>query len=127
MDSLRKSPQASPVPEEQQDSSLSSTYAPAERSLEMAFFYPAKTQKRTISWKKTFWVLITAIFLTLFGIVAFFLYKSLSISHTIQNRNDVPASFFSDVRRLASSLIEKRPLLRGEADGRIDILLLAPQ
>ncbi len=75
-------------------------------------------------WKRIFFVLIASILLAFGSLVAFFLYKSLSISHSIQIDNSPSTSFFSDVRRLASSFIEKRPLLRGEADGRIDILLL---
>lgn len=121
MDSLRKSPPETPVfPAEPRTEYLPpvsfspETYAPA-----------ARASQHALPWKKTLLIVATALFLIVFGIISFLFYKSLSVSRSIQIRNDTPASFFADMRRLASSFIGTgRPLLRGEADGRIDILLL---
>jgi len=69
-----------------------------------------------------FFILLLIVFL---GATTFFLYKSFSIGHTIQFENSAKPSFFSDVKRLASSLIKTdAPPLRGEKEGRINILLL---
>src|SRR3990167_6778430 len=70
-------------------------------------------------------LLFCALFSIALGAAAFFLYKGVSFGQSIQLENSPRASFFSDIKRLAFSLVEtKRPLLRGEEKERINILLL---
>ncbi|MEK9151531.1 MAG: LCP family protein [Patescibacteria group bacterium] len=125
MDSLRKSPQAPPMPANEQPREYPSYDSfPPDAPPEL-FIPPAIKQGRGLPWKKILLGIIISLFLTVLGAVTFFFYKSLSVSQSIQIRNDTPASFFADMKRLASSFIGTRhTLLRGEEAGRIDILLL---
>lgn len=121
MDSLRKSPpETQAFPAERRTEYPPSVPFPPETHVPAA-----KMPERALLWKKMLLIVAAVLFLMIFGLVSFLFYKSLSVSRSIQIRNETPTSFFADMRRLASSFIGTgRPLLRGEADGRIDILLL---
>lgn len=129
MDSLHKSsPPATPSPLGHQagDSSHFASSHPLSVALPRQGVSPREKQPRQGHiWRKlsiTFFISLLAVFL---GIITFFLYRSFSVGHTIQFENNTGDSFFSDVKRLTSSLIktEVSPL-RGEKEGRINILLL---
>ncbi|MFZ2299530.1 MAG: LCP family protein [Candidatus Moraniibacteriota bacterium] len=121
MDSLRKSPPETPV----LPAGPRTAYLPAVSFVPETYMPAARTPRRALPWKKILLIAIIALFLTVLGAVTFFLYKSLAVSRSIQIRNDAPASFFADMRRLTSSFIgAENPLLRGEEAGRINILLL---
>ena len=125
MDSLRKLPQIPPV-----SSVNRQTAHPLEDFLlpdtPSEMFAPlAIGRKLPLPWKRRMAMLIAVLLLVFLGIVSFFFYKSLSVSRAIQIQNNAPASLFADMKRLAFSFIEtRRPLLRGEEAGRINILLL---
>lgn len=125
MDSLRKSPQPLPLsPEEPQTKYPQHFSSPSGASSDIPAFPPKKT-KGTRLWVKIFLTLGGTLLFIVLGTTAFFFSKGLSLGHNIQLQNNTRTSLFSDIKRLAFSLIEtKHPLLRGEEGGRINILLL---
>lgn len=128
MDSLHKSPLPTASSFERQTKD-SSRFSPP-RAPQAIFpnhttppLYRQPRQKH--AWRKLFIAVFALCLLAFLSAVAFFLYKSFSIGHTIQFENNTQTSFFSDVKHLASSLIKAdRSPLRGEEEGRINILLL---
>lgn len=74
--------------------------------------------------KKIFLGVLALFFLIVLGTAAFFLYKSLSVGRSIQVQN-TNTSIFSDMKQLTVSYFtNKHPALKGEENGRINILLL---
>lgn len=74
---------------------------------------------------RLFFLFAAAIILSVVGAFAFFGYKSLRVSENIRIENKASSSFLSQAKNLASSFVaEKRAPLRGETDGRVNILLL---
>lgn len=74
--------------------------------------------------KKIFLGILVLLFLAALGATSFFLFKSLSVGRSIQIQN-TNTSIFSDMKNLAASYFtDKHPILKGEENGRINILLL---
>ncbi|MDO8565928.1 MAG: LCP family protein [Candidatus Moranbacteria bacterium] len=121
MDSFRKS-----VPPK----SISPQKYQAEQPLRFSsssdtFTFPPRKPQSTHLWRKIFLTLSGIFLLVVLGITLFFLSKGVSLGHNIQLQNNPRASFLSDIKRLAFSFVgTKRPPLRGEEKGRINILLL---
>lgn len=85
-----------------------------------------KNAKRKIpkNWRKIFFGILILFFLIVCAGVFFFLFKSLSVGRSIQIQN-TNTSIFSDMKQLAVSYFaNKHPVLKGEENGRINILLL---
>lgn len=125
MDSLRKPPRPHPLSPREYEAEYPPHFpsSPDAPSSTLAFL-PRKS-KSAHHRRKIFLVLFGALFSIALGAAAFFLYKGVSFGQSIQLENSPRASFFSDIKRLAFSLVEtKRPLLRGEEKERINILLL---
>jgi LCP family protein required for cell wall assembly len=98
--------------------------SPQDASRDTFSFSPMKTQHPPL-WRKISLLLASVCVFIILGALAFFLFKSFSVSHSIQIQNNPQASLFSDIKRLAFSLVgTKSPLLHGEESGRINILLL---
>ncbi|MBI2439068.1 MAG: LCP family protein [Candidatus Moranbacteria bacterium] len=116
MDSIRRVPKTPPhLPKEKPSSSV-------QKNL------PARTKTSVTPTKKQtrFFLGGASILLFLFIFTFFFLFgKSLFIGHHIQFQNTARPSLLSDLKRLAVSFVDGEDfLLRGEKDGRINILLL---
>jgi LCP family protein required for cell wall assembly len=81
---------------------------------------PEKKQKHKVL-KKLFIIFSLAIFFYF----SFFTWKIHSFSRTISISNETPASLISDTGTILSSVVSlNRKVLKGEEDGRINILLL---
>ncbi|MDP3957412.1 MAG: LCP family protein [bacterium] len=124
MDSLRKA--ASPIPpREEYTIEYSSPPTPPLPAPRDTFAFTPKKSQRVRLWRKILLTLLGTLFFIALGTTGFFLYKSVSFGQNIQIENSPRTSFFSDIKRLAFSLVKtKHSLLRGEERGRINILLL---
>ena len=92
-----------------------------------AAFAPLKRNSRTTpwSWKKIFLRLSVFLFCVFLAGAFFFLFKGFAIGRSIQVNNSSHVTFFSDMKRLATSFLDNEDYsLRGESTGRINILLL---
>src|SRR3989344_207608 len=123
MDSLHKSPpQRPPAPAEPQAGYPAYPYLPPETAPDAVTPAPQGSPRRLQS--IILGICGIALFL-LIAAVGFFLYKGLSAGRSIQLDNIRSTSFFADMKHLATSLIQdKKRFLRGEKEGRINILLL---
>jgi LCP family protein required for cell wall assembly len=75
--------------------------------------------------KRKIKIIILLLFLAIFSYFFYFTWKIHSFSKTISIRNDVPSSFIGDTGTILSSVASvNRKILKGEEDGRINILLL---
>lgn len=126
MDSLHKSPPLQPkTPKEYRAEYSLPHLAVNPPSEEMYRAFLPRKSKSALLWRKIFLMLASVCIFIVLSIVAFFLFKGFSVSRSIQIQNNPQASLFSDIKRLAFSLVgTKHPLLRGEKNGRINILLL---
>lgn len=130
MDGLRKSSHnMPPTPTEQKPATEA---RPRAQYPKQTVFSPnsfpsqiVRREKRNHPGKKVFLTLGITVFIIIFGILSFFLYKSVSLGRNIRLENAPQASFLSDMKQFASALIktDRTPLL-GEKEGRINILLL---
>lgn len=76
-------------------------------------------------WLKKMFLLFLFVFLVVFAYVGFLGYKGLSTGDKMQFENKNSFSFLKQVKGLTASLLsDSRPRLKGEEDGRINILLL---
>src|SRR3989344_3528580 len=123
MDSLHKSPpQRPPAPAEPQAGYPAYPYLPPETAPDAVTPAPQGSPRRLQS--IILGICGIALFL-LIAAVGFFLYKGLSAGRSIQLDNIRSTSFFADMKHLATSLIQdKKRFLRGEKEGRINILLI---
>lgn len=126
MDGLRKSksPPVTPVAEPAYfpDSEILSDTPSAPTH---SFIPPQKEKRGFRNVRAIFFWVIGLILLLALGMIIFVLSKGLTVGRSIQVQNSTRASFFSDVKRLASSLLDdENSKLRGENTGRINILLL---
>lgn len=135
MDSLRKSSPPQPkTPKGYQAERFSPppVVKPPSKEAYHNFSFPSNTPlflprkpKDVLFQRKTFLTLASVCVFIVLGIVAFFLFKGFSVSQSIQIQNNPRTSLFSDIKRLTLSLVGiERPLLHGEKDGRVNILLL---
>lgn len=81
--------------------------------------------RRRFPFGRAFLILLAGFLSVLVGSLAFLAFKGVAVSRTISVENRSGQSLFAQMRALAATLMtEKRSPLRGEADGRINILLL---
>jgi LCP family protein required for cell wall assembly len=124
MDSLRRQPRASRPPALLPPHLPEIKGAPAE-PLRSRHAPPNVPLQRTPSILHTAFIVFAAILILIFGALAFLSYKSIRISGSLQFENKASFSFLSHIRQLTSSFTrDKRTPLRGEENGRINILLL---
>lgn len=125
MDSLRKPPESRPP------APMQPLYVPRPEKAWPEPAFPPLLKPREIrrSRKPFFWraLLVALIALSLLAVSAlvFLGYKGLRLSESIRIENSIRPSFLSQIRNFTGSFIAgKRMPLRGEDDGRINILLL---
>lgn len=81
--------------------------------------FPKKPKRKLL--KKIIWIFL----LFAFAYFAYFTWKIHAFSSTISIKSETPASFVSDTKTIISSIVSpSRKTLKGENEGRINILLL---
>jgi len=84
-----------------------------------------KQPSKKSPWRKFFFTFFILFFFILLSVTIFFLYKSISVGRTMKLDNKNNVSFLTELKQIASTILtHNTTLLRGEEEGRINILLL---